>query len=93
MRVGQYRSSSNGTTRLPQLISDEGSDIDGEDARTTLGNGNQVEHLVFRHPLLPVNHLFLNQRNHGISTTEGEYANLKESLKRFPVEIHQSQSF
>ena len=70
-----------GATRLAQLITNECGNIDGEDTGTTLGNGYQVKHLVLRYPLLSVHYLFLYQRYHGISTTKGEYANLKECFK------------
>ena len=75
------KSSGNGTTHLFQLIADEDGNVDGKHTRTALGDGYQVEHLVLFYPFVLVHHLFLYQGYHGISTTQGEYANLKEGLK------------
>ena len=65
-----------------QLIADESADVDGEDAGTALGNGNQVEQLLLLHPLVLLCHLGLDNRNHGIAAAEGDHANLKECLEK-----------
>ena len=78
---GSTKSRCNGTTHVLQLIADKDGDVDGEHTRTALGNGYQVEHLLLFHPAVLVDYLFFYQRYHGISTTKGEYANLKEGLE------------
>ena len=68
----------NGAAVLAQLVADEDADVDGKDARTALGNGDEVEKFLTRHPFVLVDHLGLDNGNHGISTTKGEHANLEE---------------
>lgn len=70
-----------------RLVANEDTDIDSEHTRTTLGDGYQVEHLVLAHPLVAVDDFLFYQWNHGISTPEGEHANLKERAERLPIEI------
>ena len=79
-----------GPRRLAQFVADEGADVDGKHTRTTLGNGNEVEELLLRHPLPFVHHLGLNQWNHGVAATQGEETNAEESGESLPVDAHEN---
>ena len=67
-------------------------DVDSEDSRAALRYGNKVEHLLTGGPLVLVHHLLFYNRYHGVSTPEGECANLKEGFEQCQIEILHSKT-
>lgn len=81
---GQASADSTGNSAFvaESLIADEDADVHGKDARTGLSDGNQVEQFFVPNPMLLVNHLLFDERNHCISAPDSKEAYLKESLEK-----------
>ena len=60
------------------LVSDEHGGIQGQRARRGLGEGQQIEELPLLNPLSPSDNLLFDQRNHGITASEGKDAYFKK---------------
>lgn len=72
---------------FPQFVAYEDADIDGEDPRTALCNGDKVDKLLFVEPLVAVYHFAFNNRYHSVSAAKGECANLEKGFKTLPIDI------
>ena len=87
-RQGRAYAGAECATQLTHLIANEDADVDGENARTTLRNGNEIEKLFFLNPLVLVHYFGLDNGYHGISATQSEHPNLKECAKTVPIYRH-----
>lgn len=66
------------------------SDIDGEDARHCLTDGDAVEKLFIGNPSMLFDKLTLHERNHGVTTADSEGAYLEEAPEDVGVSRHWS---
>ena len=72
MRAGMLPAWSTVRLHSAQLVTDEDTDVDREDAGAALRHGHQIDQLLLAHPLLLLHHLLLYERNHGVAAADGE---------------------
>ena len=70
-----------GSRYLCQLISEQGTHVDGQGARTNLGSSDGIQEFLLRHPMMLIDDFGFYNRNHGIATTKGDYANLHKCFE------------
>ena len=73
-----------------ELITDEDGKVHGKYTRDGLGYRQQVDEVFLAEPFFLVDYFFLDEGNHGIATTDGEQAYLKEGSECFEIKIHTS---
>ena len=86
-RQGGAKRHAQRTPKAAQAVAYKRADVDCHNARTALGYGYHVDKLLLAEPLMPVNHLLLDERYHGVAAAEGEHPDFEKRLETVYVEV------